>query len=104
VRPFITYREEDEKGELQYYILQKAFPHYLGRIVEQRLEKSLMQKAIAGYNLYIVFDGSLRGNFVPAYKDVYKEIEDVFHAMADWFYQNRILKEEKKYKKWKIQQ
>jgi len=102
MKPFITFREEDEQGELQYYILQKAFPHYLGRIVSQKLESNLMQKPVSGYNLYVVFNGSLRGNLVPAFKDVYEEIENVFHAMADYFYRERILKEEKKYQKWKI--
>jgi hypothetical protein len=49
-----------------------------------------------------VFDGSLRGNFIPGYRGVEDEIAMVINDMSLWFYENRILKEAKKYKKWHL--
>lgn len=102
MKPYITFREADDNGELQYYILQREFPHYLGVIKSTPTEGILMQTPISGHYLWVAFAGTLRGNMIPGYKEVYNEMESVFTAMAEWYYLNRIKPNEKKYKKWKI--
>ena len=58
--------------------------------------------AISGHNLYLVFHGTLRGMQIPSYGDIDKEIVNVMSAMAAWYYENRIVKEPKRYKKYRI--
>lgn len=99
---FITFRESSKDEELQYFILQKAFPHYMGRISDYPPERSLLKVPIANYRLWIIFNGTLRGNVIPSFVDVYKEIENVFYDMADWYYHARIENNKKKYNKWSI--
>lgn len=103
MQPFISYREKNEDGLLCFYILQKAFPHYCGLIVaEYPVEGAIINQPIAGYNLWVSFNFTLRGHFIPAYKDVKDEIENVYSNMADWYLVNRIIPNEKLYKKFKI--
>lgn len=98
--PYITYRELQE-GRLQYYILQKEFPHYVGVISSHPVNSTLCQIAIPGYNLWVVFGGTIRGNFIPSYTDIQNEIETEFQKMAIWFLTERIQAEPKKFNKWK---
>lgn len=100
--PFITFKDLDTKGEMQYFILQREYPHYCGRIAYYPTGGAICEVPITGHNLYVSFSGVLRGNFVPAYPKVEEEISVIFHAMALWFYENRVLKEPKRYKKWLI--
>jgi len=99
---FITYRDSDKNGRLRYFILQKEFPHFVGRISDDYTENALFKVPISGYNLWIMFNGTLRGNVVPSYKDIHKEIEDVFYEMSTWYFTNRISENHKKYSKWLI--
>ena len=99
---YITFRDNDNDGVLQYYILQREFPHYVGLISSIPIPEAMCCSPIPGYNMYVVFSGTLRGNIVPSYKDIVKEIESVFDDMATWYYSERIMKDEKKYKKFKI--
>lgn len=101
MNPYITYRDTDDNGELQYYILQRTFPHYIGLITSVPVINS-WQATIAGYNLYVMFNGTIRGNIIPNYKDVSDEIQQIMDSMATWYYHNRILKEPNKYKKFKV--
>jgi hypothetical protein len=98
--PYITYREEKE-GNLLYYILQKEHPHYVGVIAYNVIENKI-QIPITEHNLYVTFAGTIAGNYIPSYKDVVSQIENTMSSMAIWFYDNRILKEPKKYQKFKI--
>ncbi len=98
--PYITYREEKE-GNLLYYILQKEHPHYVGVITYGPVENRI-QIPITEHNLYVTFAGTIRGYYMPSYKDVVAEVENTMTSMAIWFYDNRILKEPKKYSKFKI--
>lgn len=98
---FITYRETINE-KLEYYVLQKSFPHYQGRIVNYPVEGAIINTPIAGYNLWITFANTLRGNFIPAFKGVGEEIEHVFSNMSNWFLSERISKEPKKYEKFKL--
>jgi len=100
--PYITYREKDDNGEMQYYILQKAFPHMTGRLVTFPIEGALANEPISGYNLWITWGGCLRGNVIPDSRNFDKEIANVFAQMSSWFYGERILVDEKKFKKFKI--
>ena len=99
---YITYREIDTEGRLCYYILQKEFPHYKGIIALGKLENTLSSATIAGYKMYVNFNGTLRGNLIPSYNDVLKEIDIIMEDMAIWFLNNRILADQKKYSKFKI--
>lgn len=100
---FITYREKNESGLLCFYILQKAFPHYVGLLVAGHpTQGALCNSPIAGYNLWISFSGCLQGNVIPSYKDVLVEITNVFTEMSNWYYINRIVAEPKRYLKFKI--
>jgi hypothetical protein len=103
VIPYITYREPDSEGKLQYYILQKRFPHFVGKIIETP-KISLVLVPIAGYSLYVCWAGTLMGNLIPNHRNIEEEIKDSFVKMAEWFYQERILTEPKKYKKWLLKQ
>jgi hypothetical protein len=102
MEPFITFRDTDGRGELQYYILQRAFPHYVSKIEYKPSETALYYISISGYYLYVVFDGSLQGRFLPSYKDAIDEMQVVVQNMAEWFYTKRVVVEPNKYKKWKI--
>lgn len=99
---YITYREIDSEGRLCYYILQKQFPHYKGIIALGKLENTLSSAPIAGYKMYVNFNGTLRGNLIPSYNDVMKEIDIIMEDMAIWFLNNRILADQKKYSKFKV--
>lgn len=100
--PFITFRET-ENGQLNYYILQKAFPHFVGRISNNPYEEAIFKAPIPGYNMIVILQGSLRGGEIPNYKDVVNEIEGVMNNMAAWFYTDRIIGNEGKFKKFKIE-
>lgn len=99
---FITFRDTDAKEELQYYILQREYPHYVGKVSSNPFEKSLTHSAIPGYYLWIVFSGTIRGNMMPAYRNVDVDAQSVMDSMAEWYMGERISKEEKRYKKFKI--
>ncbi len=101
IPPFLTYREKD--GDiLGYFILQKAFPHFCGKLVGYPVEGAIINTPIAGYNFYVTFNGTIRGNMIPNYRDVEDEIKNVFEAMALWYLHNIIEKNEKLYSKFKI--
>lgn len=101
---YISFRDTDEDNVLQYYILQRDFPHYLGVISVMPVAETLACVAVPGYSLWIVFDGTLRGNMIPGYKDVAEEIQSTYEHMAEWFRDSRIMVDEKRYKKFKINQ
>ena len=98
---YITYREEDGEGVLRYYVLQKQFPHYVGVILEAP-KHGTWQSPIAGYNLWVCYAGTIRGNMIPSYKSVSQETQSVYDDMAQWYLVNRILKQPERYKKFKI--
>ncbi len=99
--PFISYREEDE-GELKYYIVQKDFPHNVGVICTQPNLDALAQGTVSGYNLWIVSNGVLRGNFIAVYPSYKEDLQLTMDSMANWFYSERILKDEKRYERFKV--
>ncbi len=102
MQPYITYRELDKNNELQFYVLQKEFPHYVGYISAVKKENVIAQCPISEYNLYVVFCGTIRGNFIPSYKNIVEEIEASVISMANWYKENRILTNQKRYEKFKI--
>jgi len=99
---FITYREMADDGVLRYYILQRDFPHSIGVVLSSPNHGAVAQSVVAGYNLFIVYDGTLRGNFIAAYPGFEEELNGVFMDMAAWYLSERILTDEKKYLKFKI--
>lgn len=99
---YITYMEFNEKGQAEYFILQKAFPHFLAKVSPFPSTVLVDAAPIAGYNLYMRFSYTLRGMEVPSYKNIIEEIQMVLMDMAAWYLQNRIIKEPKRYFKFKI--
>ena len=100
--PYITFKDFDSNGELQYYILQREYPHYCGVVAYLPIADSICQIPVTAHHLYITFAGTIRGNFALAHPQMEKEIYFIFHSMMLWFYQNRIVKDPKRYKKWLI--
>jgi len=74
----------------------------IGHITTIPKEKAIVSKPIPGYNLYVNFDGCLQGNFLPNLKNIELELHTVFENMAAWFWTERIVGNEGKYKKLKI--
>jgi hypothetical protein len=101
MNPYITYRDIDSNGELGYFILQRDFPHYIGEIITIPKEGIIPPIQITGYYLWVNFSGTLRGNSVPGYRNIGEDIKFVINDMALWYYANRVIPEQKKYKKFK---
>lgn len=103
MQPYITFRDTDDTEELQYYVLQRDFPHVVSVLSDRPIVNFVQPVPLPDYNLFLNFDGCLRGRQIPGYKDIFEEIRVVLGDMSIWFFNNRILTNEKKYKKWKIQ-
>lgn len=102
-QPFISFREQNENGLLCYYICQKAHPNYIGIVSVGQLLDSLASAPVGGYNLYINFNGCIQGsNLIPSYNKVIEEITGVMWQMAEWFLNQRVMADPKKYAKFKI--
>jgi hypothetical protein len=100
--PYITYRDTDKSGVLQYFILQRKFPHYQAVILDRPKDGAIVCMPIPGYQLYVTFAGTIQGNYVLSKADLQQELQTVFEQMTDWYYKERILTDQKKYKKFKI--
>lgn len=98
---YLTYREEDEFGRLCFFILQKAHPNFIGVLVANPAEGAIINVPISNYNLWITFNNTLMGSYIPATKGIMSEISLVFYDMAKWYYENRV-KGVKKFDKFKI--
>lgn len=102
MNPYISYREQNSEGQYEYFILQKAFPHIVGEI-KLVPEKHFVEAAtLSGYNMWVVFKNTLRGNSIPSYPDIFDEISLELEQMATWYLDNRIKINEKKYSKYKL--
>lgn len=100
-QPFLTFREEQD-GVLKYFILQKEFPHNMALISNLPDLNAIAQGTVPGYNLWIISCGVLRGNFIAVYPSSKEDRQLAFDEMAEWFHVERILKDEKRYEKFKI--
>lgn len=100
--PYITFRDTDKENNLQYYILQRDYPHYVGLVAAKPKEGALAQAPIAGYNMYIIIEGTLRFNLIPNYKNVIEEMQLIAETMAVWYYTDRMIMDKKRYEKFKI--
>jgi hypothetical protein len=102
VIPYITFREPDKQGNLQYYILQKQYPFFIG-IIAVRPTERIIEVPIAGYNLWVAFDGTLMsGNMIPIERTIVETMQGEYENMAKWYLEHRILKDEKKFAKFKL--
>jgi hypothetical protein len=101
---FITFRDSEEGGELQYYIASRQFPHYVGQVVDNPYYKTLLLVPIPHTTLYLAFSGTLQGRFMPLSPACEKEIPATLVNMATWYWTNRISNQTKKYKKWLLNQ
>lgn len=100
--PFITFKDLNAEGELQLFVLQRDYPHFVGTITYYPSANAIVQVPISGHNLYMTYYSTLRGNFIPLSNNIDIEMESIFHSMALWFYKNRIEIDPKRYKKWLI--
>lgn len=100
--PFITFKDLNEKGELELFVLQREYPNFVGRVTYYPTGKEICQVPITAHNLYMTYYSTLRGNFIPLSNYIDLEMQSVFHAMALWFYSERIMKDPKRYRKWSI--
>lgn len=100
--PYITFRDNDKNGELQFYILQRDFPHYCAILSSHPIPEPLAIAPISGHNLWIIGMGTIRGSYLPSYRDAIEQMQAVIEAMAVWFHEQRILPDRKRYKKWAI--
>lgn len=100
--PFITFRDKDKKGDLQYYVLQREHPHYVGMISGSPTINFVPASPIPGYNLFVVFSGCLNGNVLPSYTNVVDELTLVMETMCAWYYTDRIIMDKKRYEKFRI--
>lgn len=101
MQKYITFKDFNNVGELNYFILQRDFPHYLARISTFPNDIIVPSIPITNYYLWIVFNGTLRGNLIPSHKNTLEDIKFVINDMAIWYYANHIVPNEKKYKKFK---
>lgn len=97
---YVTFRDTDGE-QLNYYILQRDFPNYVGKISDVFIEKGLAVEQVQGYDLWIIFDGAIGGRYIPSYQNVFYEIKSVTYDMALWYLQNRVLTNPNRYKKFK---
>src|SRR5678816_3056798 len=84
--PYITFREMDEEGRLCFFILQKAFPNYIGLLVSSPREGGIVNAPIPKYRLWITYAGVLSGNFFPGHSGALQEVQQVFNSMSEWYY------------------
>ena len=89
------------------YILQTAFPHYLGKVMRYENDWTMdtaegePKCRIDGYRITVFFAGALEGNRVwgvttPA--DLRKLVID----MAGFYFNERICADEKRFRRWKV--
>lgn len=92
--PYIYFEEEGES-----FILQRAFPHFVGKITSSMPNK-LASFPIAGYYMYVTIVGTIRGNVFPSYNQPQSELNDIASEMAG-FSLKYIIEKEDKYKQYK---
>jgi hypothetical protein len=97
--PYITYRENDEMGNLQYFILQTQFPNYVCMLSTYPMDSIIEPVQITGYSLWLIFQGTLSGRLIPNIRNIDKEIYAIMESMSQWYYANRIVPNHKKYRK-----
>lgn len=100
MHPYLTYREEDPTGQLQYYILQKEHPHYVARVSTAPYSNALAWSVVPHHKMVVEFSGCLQGQLLPARPGIMDEVTATMHLMALWFYEHRIQVNPKKYQKW----
>jgi hypothetical protein len=99
--PFITFKEDE------IYILQTAFPYYVGKLWKCETDYALslikkeIQCEISGYRMLISFVGTLEGNLVFL-GDKRHQLQKLVQEMAFWYFLNRIDKDPKRYAKFKL--
>jgi hypothetical protein len=87
-------------GELQYFILQREWPHYIGMIIDNPNYKSLVKVPVPNTTLYVSLWGTLQGRLLPANAGMDNGIAATLTNMAVFYYEERIIPNQKKYKKW----
>lgn len=84
------------------YILQKRFPHYIGRIQFHPEANPLIQGQIPFYHIYIVFNGALSGNRLLLNDAWQEQIKNIWDEMCKWYREERVEKQPDRFKKYKM--
>ena len=92
---YILFRENANQ-----YVLQRDFPHIIGKLSNKK-EEDKEQSIIPGYNLYLVFDGVLRGNYATSDKFFLQETSTILPDMASFLLEN-LISNSQEYEKYKI--
>lgn len=95
-KKYILFREDDGS-----YILQKDFPHCIGKITKNKTDDVISQYPISGYRLYVNFCGTLRGNYATSDKFFVQESTSILSDMANFLLENKIFITDE-YEKYKI--
>lgn len=93
---YIIFRED-----ASLYILQKNFPHYIGKLTSNPQE-GISQYPITGYRLYISFAGTLIGKYINSDRFSVRELHPILADMGNFILEMHILKHQEDYEKFKI--
>lgn len=93
---YIIFRED-----VSLYILQKNFPHYIGKLTNNPQE-GMSICPITGYRLYISFAGTLIGKYINSDKFSIGELHPILADMGNFMLERHILKLGEDYEKYKI--
>lgn len=95
--PYLTIKDGNH-----IYVLQRAFPHYLGKVQYTQDPGAVIQGQIPMYNIFIVFAGTLGGNRLLLNDDWRTQLENVWEAMCRFYREERIEKMPGRFKRYKI--
>lgn len=89
------------------YILQSAFPHYLGKVMRYDNDWTLDHAPgepkcrIEGYRIVVFFGGALQGNRVWG-ETAPAQLQQLINEMAGFYFSERICADEKRFRRWKV--
>lgn len=95
--PYFTFKDDEH-----VYILQRRFPHYLGRIQYTSETDPIIQGQIPMYRIFIVFAGQLDGNRILLNDDWKTQLNNIWESMCKWYREERIETMPERYKKYLI--
>lgn len=93
---FITFRDEQK-----FFVLQTAFPHYLGEVIRGEKPEGVFVATVSGYRIYIRFSGALGGNRMLIMDNWKENMKSIITSMGDFYLGSRIAPEPKKFREWR---
>ena len=99
---FLTFKEDG-----YVYILQTAFPHYLGKVMRYENDWTMdtaigePRCRIEGYRIIVFFAGALQGPMVWGISTP-SDLQKLVNRMAGFYFNERICADEKRFRRWKV--